>query len=152
MNEYFPEPKFSGERVEFELDFSDYATKADFENETGVDTSKFAEKLHVASLKFDIDKLDIDKLEKVPTGLNSLKNKVDKLYVDKLVLLIINVIINEIENKIPNLTNLATTNTLTGAKNKTPNHSKYITTPEFNKSTAENFTARLKQANLAIKA
>ena len=28
---------------------------------------------------------------------------------------------------------------------------KYITTPEFNKLTVENFTARLKQSNLATK-
>ena len=31
------------------------------------------------------------------------------------------------------------------------NHDKYITTPEFNKLTAESFAARLKQANLASK-
>ena len=30
-------------------------------------------------------------------------------------------------------------------------HDKYITTPEFNKLTAENFAARLVQANLASK-
>ena len=30
-------------------------------------------------------------------------------------------------------------------------HSKYITTQEFNKLAAENFTARLKQANIAAK-
>ena len=30
-------------------------------------------------------------------------------------------------------------------------HSKYITTQEFNKLTAENFTARLKQANIVAK-
>ena len=30
-------------------------------------------------------------------------------------------------------------------------HDKYITTPEFNKLTSENFAARLKQANLASK-
>ena len=30
-------------------------------------------------------------------------------------------------------------------------HDKYITTQEFNKLTSENFTARLKQANLASK-
>ena len=30
-------------------------------------------------------------------------------------------------------------------------HNKYITTPEFNKLTAENFAARLKQINLASK-
>ena len=29
-------------------------------------------------------------------------------------------------------------------ENKIPNHDKYITTPEFNKLAAENFTARLK--------
>ena len=31
------------------------------------------------------------------------------------------------------------------------NHDKYITTPEFNKLTAENFIARLAQANLMTK-
>ena len=40
--------------------------------------SKFARKVDLASLKSEVDKLDIDKLEKVPTGLNSLKSKVDK--------------------------------------------------------------------------
>ena len=53
------------------------------------------------------------------------------------------------KNKIPNITNLAFTTALTYVENKIPDHSKYITTPEFNKLTAENFTARLKQANLA---
>ena len=32
-----------------------------------------------------------------------------------------------------------------------PDHSKYITTPDFNKLTAESFTPQLKQANLATK-
>ena len=31
------------------------------------------------------------------------------------------------------------------------NHDKYISTPEFNKLTSENFAARLTQANLASK-
>ena len=34
---------------------------------------------------------------------------------------------------------------------KIPDQSKYITTPEFNELTAENLTARVKQANLATK-
>ena len=34
---------------------------------------------------------------------------------------------------------------------KISNHDKYITTPEFHKFTAENFTTRLKQANLVTK-
>ena len=36
-------------------------------------------------------------------------------------------------------------------ENKIPNHDKYITTPRFNKLTAESFTVKLKQANLVIK-
>ena len=36
-------------------------------------------------------------------------------------------------------------------ENKNPNHDKYITSPEFNKLTAENVAARLKQANLVNK-
>ena len=71
--------------MQFELDLSDYATKADLKNVTGVDTSKFAKKVDLASLKPNVDKLDIDKLKNVPIGLNSLKIKVDKLNVDKLV-------------------------------------------------------------------
>ena len=60
--------------------------------------------------------------------------------------------INEVENKIPNITNLATTTTaVTAVENKISDRSKYVTTPEFNKITAEHFTARLAQANLAIK-
>ena len=34
-------------------------------------------------------------------------------------------------------------------KKKIPDHDKYITTPEFNKLTKENFAKRLKQTNLA---
>ena len=43
------------------------------------------EKVDLANLKFNVDKLDIDKLKKFPTNLNNLKSKVDKLDVDKLV-------------------------------------------------------------------
>ena len=35
--------------------------------------------------------------------------------------------------------------------NKIPDHAKYITTPEFNQLTAENFAVRLTQANLVTK-
>ena len=85
MSEYFPKPKSFGGRVKVELDLSNYATKADLKNATGVDTSKFVKKLDLASLKPEVDKLDIDKLEKEPTGSNSLIIKVNKLDIDKLV-------------------------------------------------------------------
>ena len=84
MSEYFPEPKSSGGRVKVELDLSNYATKADLKNATGVDTSKFAKKVDLTNLKSNVDELDIDKLKNVPSGLSSLKSKVDKLDIGKL--------------------------------------------------------------------
>ena len=72
MNEYFPEPNFFGRRVKVELDLSNYATKADLKNATGVDTSKLAKKVDLANLKSNVDKSDIDK-----------SIKVDKLDVEK---------------------------------------------------------------------
>ena len=59
--------------------------KKDLKNATGVDTSSFAKKVDLASLKSYVDKLDIDKLKNVPSGLGSFKSKVGKLDVDKLV-------------------------------------------------------------------
>ena len=64
---------------------SNYATKADLKNAAGVDTSKFAKMVDLASLKSDVDKLDIAKFKNVPTNLSNLKSKIDKLDVDKLV-------------------------------------------------------------------
>ena len=45
MSKYFPEPKSLGGRVKVELDFSNYATKADLKNVTGVYASLFAKKV-----------------------------------------------------------------------------------------------------------
>ena len=42
-----------------------------------LDTSDFVKKVDVASLKSVVEKLDIDKLVKVTSSLNSLKRKVD---------------------------------------------------------------------------
>ena len=61
----------------------------------------------------------------------------------------LNTKINEVKNKIPNITNLATTTALTAVDIKMSYHSKYITTPEFDKLTVETFAARLAQGNLA---
>ena len=43
----------------------------------------------------------------------------------------------KVQNRIPNITNLAAINFFTAVENKIPNHDKYITTPEFNKLTAD---------------
>ena len=90
MRSYFPKPKSIKENVKVELDLSNYATKADLKNATGVDTSDFAKKTDSANLKSDVNKLDIDKLKNVPTNVISLKSKEDKLDVGKLVSVPIN--------------------------------------------------------------
>ena len=63
--------------------------------------------------------------------------------------------IRKVENKIPSSNNLETKTVLntniSEAENKIPGYSKYITTEEFNKLTAEDFAARLKQADLVSK-
>ena len=135
----------------------------------------FALKTNLASLKTEVDKLDIDKLAPVPVDLSKLsdvvKNDVVKKTVyDKLVAKVNNIDTSdfvlktkystdktELENKIPDISNLATKTALTTVENKIPsvsnlvkktdyntkvteienklnnhNHDKYITTPEFN--------------------
>ena len=52
-------------------------------NVTGIDTSFFAKKVDLASLKSIVNKLDIDKFKNLPTDLSNLKSKVDKLDADK---------------------------------------------------------------------
>ena len=83
MSEYFPKPKYFGGKIKVELDLPNHTTKADLKNAVGVDTSKFAKKVGLASLKFNEDKLDIDKLKYIPSNLGNLKIKVDKLDGDK---------------------------------------------------------------------
>ena len=45
MSEYFPIPNSLGTKIRVELDLSNYVTKTDFKNATGVNTSSFAKKL-----------------------------------------------------------------------------------------------------------
>ena len=49
--------------MEVKLDLSNYATKSDLKNATGIDTLSFAKKFDLASLKSSVDKLDINKLK-----------------------------------------------------------------------------------------
>ena len=52
---------------------------------SGVDTPMFAKKVDLANLKSNVDKSDIVQLKNVPNKLGNMKSKGDKLYVDKLV-------------------------------------------------------------------
>ena len=84
MSEYFPELISLRGKVKIEYDLSYYASKADSKKATGVDTSKFSEKVDLANSKSNKDKLDIDKWKNLPIVLRSLKSKVDKLDIGKL--------------------------------------------------------------------
>ena len=77
MSEYLPKPNSLGANVKVQLHLSDYATQADLKNATGVYTSSFARKVHLSSLKFNVDKLDIDKFKNVQINLSNVKSKVD---------------------------------------------------------------------------
>ena len=120
------------------MDLCNYATKADLKNPTGADTLSFAQKkTELAFLKFNLDKLAIDKLKNVPTTSINLKSKVNKLDIDKLAPVpldlsklsnvvkndvakkdVYNAKIKNIEDKIPDITNLATKTTLNGNINE----------------------------------
>ena len=77
MSQYFPKPCRSfGANINVKVDLSNYATKTDLENLTHVDTSSFALKSNLISLKTEVDKLDFDKLVPVPVNLSTLNNVV----------------------------------------------------------------------------
>ena len=71
MSQYIPKLFRSfGGNINVKVDLSNYATKTDLKNVTHVDTSSFALKTNLASLKTEVDKLDIDKLVPVPVDLS----------------------------------------------------------------------------------
>ena len=155
MSEYFPEPKYLRGKVKVELELSNYATKTNLKNATGVDTSSFAKKVDLTNLKSDVDKLDIDKLKNVLTNLSNLKSKVDKLDFDKLVPVPVdlskrsNVVKNDVfkkdvynakkkntEDKSPDITNLAAKTTVNAkineVKGEIPNITNLATNDSLN--------------------
>ena len=213
-SQYFPKPLRSfGENINVKIDLSSYATKTDLENVTHVDTSSFALKTNLASLKTKVDKLDIGKLAPVPVDLSKLSHVFKKDVYEKLAAKVNNIDTNafvlktkyqtdktelekkilmwltywmwltdwktkltELENKILDVSSLATKTALTVVENKIPsvislvkktdydtkiteiekkltdhNHEKYITTLEFNTLAATVFNARLAQVNLITK-
>ena len=86
MSQYFPKPyePFGGD-INVKVDLSNYATKADIKNISHVDTSSFALKSNLASLKTEVDKLDIDKLLPVPVDLSKLSDVIKNDVVKKTV-------------------------------------------------------------------
>ena len=125
---------------------SNYAIKPDLKKAAVVDTSQFTKNIFLASLKSEVDKLHIGKIEKlsvdkmvpVSTKLSKLSNVVKKDVVEKtehharikdiedkissITNLITNVTLNakisDVKGKIPNITNLAATATFTTVEDK----------------------------------
>ena len=83
MSQYFPKPFIShfGDSIKVEIDLSNYATKTDISH---VDTSSSALKTNLASLKTEVDKLDIDKLVPIPVDLSKLIDVVKNDVVKKM--------------------------------------------------------------------
>ena len=84
MSQYFSKPyePFGGD-INVKVDLSNYATKTDIKNISHVDTSSFALKSNLASLKTEVDKLDINKLVPVPVDLSKLSDAVKNDVVKK---------------------------------------------------------------------
>ena len=84
MSQYFPKPyePFGGD-VNVKVDLFNYTTKVDIKNILHIDTSSFALKSNLASLKIEVDKLDIDELAPVPVDLSKLSNVVKNEVVKK---------------------------------------------------------------------
>ena len=85
MSQYFPksyEP-FGGD-INVRVDLSNYATKTDLKIVSQVDVSSFALKSNLASLKTEVDKLDIDKLVLVPVDLSKLSDVVKIMLLKRL--------------------------------------------------------------------
>ena len=145
MSQYFPQPFRSfGGNINVKVDLSNYATKTESKNVTHVDTSSFALKTNLASLKTEADKSDIDKLSPVSVDLSKLsdvvKNIVKKAVYDKLVAKVNNADTSDfmlktkyqadktgLGKKIPDLINLVKKTKLTELENKIPDISSLAT-------------------------
>ena len=78
MSEFFPKLSIHEENIKVKIDLTNYGTKEDINNITDVDTSSFALKTNLSSLKTEVDKLDIDKLVPILNYLSKLSNVVKK--------------------------------------------------------------------------
>ena len=77
MSQFFPksyEP-FGGD-INVKVDLSNYAKKTDIKSISHVDTSSFALKSNLASLKREVDQLDVNKLAPAPVDLSKLSDVV----------------------------------------------------------------------------
>ena len=72
-----------GGNINVKVDLSNYATKTDLKNVTNIDTSSFALKTSLSSLKAEVNKLGIDKLGPISVDLSKLSDVVKNDVVKK---------------------------------------------------------------------
>ena len=82
-SQYYPPYKSSSNNIKVELDLINYATKTDLKNITHIDVSSFASKTNLPALKTEVDKIGVDKLKTVPVDLAKLSNVVNNDVVKK---------------------------------------------------------------------
>ena len=85
MSQYFSKPSKSfEENLNVKVDLSNYAAKTDLKNVTHVDALRFALKRNLASLKTEVNKLNIDKLVPASADLSKLSDVVKNDIFEKL--------------------------------------------------------------------
>ena len=80
LSQCVPKPYDLGGDINVKVVLSNYETKADLRKTTGINTSNLAAKSDLASIKAEIDKINVDKLKTVPVDLSKLRNVTSKLY------------------------------------------------------------------------
>ena len=84
ISQDFSKPfKSFGGNINVKVDLCNYTTKTDIKNVTHVDTLSFALKTNLGSLKTEVDKLGIDKLAPVSVNLSKLNDVVKNDVVKK---------------------------------------------------------------------
>ena len=132
MSQYFPKPyEPFGRDINVTVDLSIYATKDDIKNITHGDTSSFALKTNLANLKTEVDKLDVDKLTTVPVDLSKLSNVVKndvvkKAVYDKLVAKVNNINTSVLVKKTDYNTKI------TEIKDKIPDSNSFVKKTDYN--------------------
>ena len=155
-SQYFP-PYLTSSNISSEisvnLDLTSYATKTDLDNITHVDTSAFALKINLASLKTEVDKLttvpsDLDKLTKEvqadftkKTNFSALEKKVTGNKTEE----------DSLETKVPN-SHLTTKYSINSLKTKVDgiDLTKYIKKSDYDTKT-NTFNSKVNELEIKIK-
>ena len=132
MSQYNPPYKSSSNNIKVELDLANYATKTDLKKITHVDVSSFGSKTNLAALKTEIDKIDVDKLKTIPIDLDRLSNLVKNDVVKKTDY---NTKVTSIEAQIAGLTKNTVDNLADITKLKAINTNSFVTRTKFSADT-----------------